>query len=60
VELFDCVFLDAEPETIVFDVDGQASLTVTDTRVERSESSQLSTVETGASFELFQLQESTS
>lgn len=60
VELSGCTFLDSDSDTIVFDVDGTAQLTVTDTRIERSGASLLSTVETGASIELFQLQESTS
>lgn len=59
VELIGCTFVDSDIDTIVFDVDGQAVLVVRDTRVERSSAALLSTVETTASIELLQVEEST-
>lgn len=48
VTLRNCTIADDDPNTIIFDVDGTARLTVTDTVVERAPEARAETVEPGA------------
>ena len=57
VEIVGGRFTDADPNTIVFDVDDTAHLTVRGTYVERVGAAELSTVEATASIELLQIVE---
>lgn len=51
VTLTGCTIRDDDPATIVFDIDGTARLTVTDTRVEHAPAGKIATVEPGAVLE---------
>ncbi|MGI8518897.1 MAG: hypothetical protein ACR2ME_11280 [Acidimicrobiia bacterium] len=59
VQLRDCIFVDNDRETIVFQVDGQAQLTVRSSQVERADSALLSLVAASATLELLETVEVT-